>query len=282
MVEATPMSGQPAAASEGPLLTLDSHALALDYERISAERQFRSGQRLVDELAVSSGERVLDLGCGTGLLAQYIADRVGPSGFVLGIDPLPLRIELATRKARPNLAFRVGSAYALDDLPDADFDAACLNAVFHWLPDKREPLRALARLLRPGGRLGISTGLKDHRTIMHDVVSDVLTQPPFSTYPRAQANITYRVDVPEIRLLLESTGFTATTIDVRDTAHAYPTAEAAIRFAEASSFGNFLGHLPDTLRVAAREAVTRELEAIATPDGIPQKTRRIVAIAIRD
>ncbi len=86
-------------------LALDTPALAETYERVSAERQFRAGQRLIEELNVTSGEAVLDIGSGTGLVAEYVADLVGPNGSVVGIDPLPLRIALAERKSQPNLRF---------------------------------------------------------------------------------------------------------------------------------------------------------------------------------
>src|ERR1700751_3186234 len=86
-----------------PSLSLDNDELARDYERISATWQFQSGQRLCGDLRIKPGEHVLDLGCGTGLLAEHIADLVGPQGSVVGIDPLPLRIELARSKKRPNL-----------------------------------------------------------------------------------------------------------------------------------------------------------------------------------
>jgi ubiquinone/menaquinone biosynthesis C-methylase UbiE len=99
--------------TDGPLLTEDNEELARDYERVSASHQFRSGKLLVQELAIAPGERVLDVGCGTGLLAEHIADLVGPSGAVLGVDPLPLRIALAQAKARPNLRFKVADAYDL-------------------------------------------------------------------------------------------------------------------------------------------------------------------------
>ena len=89
---------------------------------------------------------MLDVGCGTGLLAEHIVELVGPTGFVLGVDPLPLRIELAKKKARANLALEVADAYALDHLASAGFDVIVLNAVFHWLPEKIGPLKSAVAL----------------------------------------------------------------------------------------------------------------------------------------
>jgi ubiquinone/menaquinone biosynthesis C-methylase UbiE len=267
--------------ASAPLLTRDSAELARDYDRISADRQFQSGKNLVRMLAVVPGERVLDVGCGTGLLAEYIAHQVGASGYVLGIDPLPLRIALAQPKAHVTLEFRVGSAYELDDLPAQAFDAVCINAVFHWLPEKTVPLRAFARVLKPGGRLGISTGVKGYRSRMHEVVAEVLARPPYSDFARPAAGITYRVSEQEMHELLEAAGFSVALIETRDTMHHYATPEAAIRFSEASSFGNFLGHLPEAVRPAAREAIGRELAGMATAEGIRRDGRRLVAIATR-
>lgn len=264
-----------------PSLDLDSDALARDYERISAERQFVSGQRLVQELAIAAGERVLDVGCGTGLLAQHVADLVGVSGSVLGIDPLRLRIELAQGKARPNLAFRVGDAYALDGLPDGGFDVVYLNAVFHWLPEKRGPLRQFARLLRPAGRLGISCGMKAQRSSFEDAIDSALAQPPFVNHMQANARDVFRVDEPEMRTLLEGAGFSIAKLEVTSSVQYYATAEDVLRFIHASSFGNFLGGLPDDLRPAARAAVGQALDRIASPEGIRRDVTRIVVVALR-
>jgi ubiquinone/menaquinone biosynthesis C-methylase UbiE len=182
-----------------PLLTNDTEDLARDYDKISATRQLNSGQLLAEALALRPGERVLDVGCGTGLLAEYIADRVGPSGCVLGIDPLPLRIGLAQARSRAGLTFRVGDAYALDDVPDGSFDVVCLNAVLHWLPEKVGPLRQFARILAPGGRLGISTAIKGHPNLLHDAAAAVLTRPPFLDHLRSGIAADHRVDEAEMR-----------------------------------------------------------------------------------
>lgn len=268
-----------------PSLAHDSDALAADYERLSATRQFESGKRLAADLAIGPGDRVLDVGCGTGLLAEHIAGLTGPDGRVLGIDPLPLRIEVAKAKVRANLLFEVGDANDLGALPKAGFDVVILNAVFHWLPDKPRALGQFARVLRPGGRIGISTrppnGANGARQPIYEAMVQAMAEPPFDRYRRPSASFVTQVDAEEMRALLQAAGFTPTRIEVRPSVRVHPSPEAVVRFSEASSFGNLLGHLPVELRSAAREAMAQKLAALMTPEGIVQQGRRLVAVATR-
>ena len=265
----------------GPSLTEDSDELARDYERISVGRQFQSGQSLVQALAIAPGERVLDVGCGTGLLAEHIADIVGPAGHVLGIDPLPLRVEIARSKARSNLEYRVGSAHDLGSVASGTIDVVCLNAVFHWLPEKARPLAEFARVLRPGGRLGISSGEKGPASRLVEVMNEALAQPPFGAYPRPK-EVVFRVDRHEMRKLLEVAGFEVTSIEVHGTRQVHASPADVVRFSEASSFGNLSAHLPPALRPAARQALAEALTPLAAPDGsVVREGTRLIALAVR-
>lgn len=262
-------------------LTLDTQELAHHYEQVSAAHQFKAGQMLIEELAVAPGEKILDVGSGTGLLAEYVAGLVGPTGSVVGIDPLPLRIALAQQKGRPNLGFKVGTAYDLHEFAEASFDVVYLNAVLHWLPDKLGPLREIYRVLKKGGRLGISTGSKDHPNQLQTIKALVLAREPYSHYTEASDGMADRVGASELRSLLEQTGFAVQKIEVRPHVRYHPTPAATIEFAEASSFGNFLGHLPTELRTTAREEIMRELERYRTPEGIRRDGARIIAVALK-
>jgi ubiquinone/menaquinone biosynthesis C-methylase UbiE len=266
-----------------PSLHLDTDELARDYDRVSATRQFEFGKQLVAALNLRTGDRVLDIGCGTGMLTHHIAEAVGPTGRVLGIDPLPSRIHIAHDRARnrSNIAFEVSDVYDLAHHRDQSYDVIVCNSVFHWLPDKTMPLLSFWRMLRPAGRIGISSIAKGPRTIVQETVHSVLSEPPFDRYPRERESITFKIDGEEMRALFETTGFAPALIEQQPMEQSYPSAEQAVRFLEASSFGNFLGHLPQELVYRARVTILRRLAAIATDQGIVQQRTRLVAIAHR-
>jgi arsenite methyltransferase len=81
--------------------------------------------------------------------------------------------------------------------------------------------------------------------------------------------------------LLAEAGFEVRGVDISPSVIVHASADAAIEFSQASSFGNFLGHLPDDLRATARDEIRREVESLRTPEGIRFESARIFAIAVK-
>jgi SAM-dependent methyltransferase len=132
----------------------DTPDLARRYSETS-QWQRQRGRLLIDLAQPRAGERVLDLGCGTGELSCELARRVGPLGRVDAIDPAPARLEQA-RAARPagldQLVFAQGAAGDLARFDDESFDLVYSNYAVHWVLDQPAMLSEIRRILRPGGR----------------------------------------------------------------------------------------------------------------------------------
>jgi trans-aconitate methyltransferase len=113
---------------------------------------WKHGEALLEWLGPAPGERILDLGCGTGHLTARLAES---GAEVVGLDSSPEMVERA-RRAHPGLRFEVGDAR--DFAFGEPFDAVFSNAALHWV---READRVIARVraaLRPGGRFVAELG----------------------------------------------------------------------------------------------------------------------------
>ena len=115
----------------------------------------------LDALGDLTGLRVLEVGCGTGVVARDLAARVGPTGHVAGVDPTTVLIDVAERlraeHGLANASFSVESGTALP-FADASFDLAAAITVLCHVPERADVLREMARVTRPGGTVLIVDG----------------------------------------------------------------------------------------------------------------------------
>jgi len=138
--------------------TYDAAADHFDDEPLSFWEQI--GRRTVAGLRFPAGAHVLDVGCGTGASALPAAQAVGPQGSVLGVDLAARLLERARRKATArgltNVEFRLADMTALG-YPDDHFDAVVSVFSIFFVPDMEGLVRELWRMVRPGGKLAVTT-----------------------------------------------------------------------------------------------------------------------------
>jgi ubiquinone/menaquinone biosynthesis C-methylase UbiE len=135
------------------------------YDSVGVEWFMPIASGLVDVLQPAAGERVLDIGCGRGAALFPLAEAVGPTGHVLGIDLSPLMIAATAKDAAgfPQVDLRVADATA-PGLPDSSYDLIASSLVLFFLSDPAAAVATWHDLLVPGGRLGVATfGEQDPR-----------------------------------------------------------------------------------------------------------------------
>jgi arsenite methyltransferase len=151
------------------------------------------------------GERVLDLGSGGGIDVILSAKRVGPAGHAYGLDMTDEMLDLARRNAAEagvgNVTFLKGLIEEIP-LPDASIDVVISNCVVNLSTDKPSVLREIGRVLRPGGRIGIS-----------DVVAeDRLSEPERAERGSYVGCIAGALSASEYTEGLEAAGFTGVSV----------------------------------------------------------------------
>jgi trans-aconitate methyltransferase len=151
---------------------------------------------LVELLAPKAGERILDLGCGTGHLTAQIA---ALGAVTMGLDASVSMIAQA-RQNYPKLKFALGDASEFRF--DEPFDAVFSNAALHWIPEAGRVMASVAQALKPGGRFVLEMGSRGNIARIVKALREVLREAGFP-----ERNPWYFPSAGEYARLLEQHGF---------------------------------------------------------------------------
>jgi ubiquinone/menaquinone biosynthesis C-methylase UbiE len=131
------------------------------YEQALVDPLFRPwAGPLLEDAALAAGDRVLDVACGTGVVARTAKQRLGDTGRVVGIDMSPAMLTVARRVA-PDIDWREGDASVLPLDDDEQFDVVVCQQGLQFVSDRPAAARQMRRALAPGGRLAVSTWRPD-------------------------------------------------------------------------------------------------------------------------
>ena len=163
---------------------------------------FKYGKDLVDVLKPQPGERILDLGCGTGYLTNIIASS---GAAVVGIDS-SLEMISKAKLQYPELKFKVQSATEFHF--DEHFDAIFSNAVLHWVLEKEKAIECMYRNLKRSGRIVLEMGGKHNVEKIINALQNSLINHGFAE--QAAGELWYFPSISEYTSLLEKRGFRVT------------------------------------------------------------------------
>ena len=275
-----------------------NRAVTRDYDRVSQvwDRSFvpmTDGLRryLLDTAELRPGERVLDIGTGTGAAALLVAERVGTTGRVLGIDRSPAMLAKARTKASrsgvTNVKFRKMDGTALR-LPQASFDVVISSfGTPEGVYDGEDVFRQWLGVLRPGGRLCFadSPGIVDLRGILNPILERHKVKDP-SPSLAAKRRLWERVragrdharpisdDKPEeVTRLMKAAGFRGVRAIVRRSSVQLPSARTIVRLCLEWDIADEYAEMAPRARAAFRRELLEALRPFETRAGIRMPTR---------
>ena len=204
----------------------------------------------------------------------------GKIDHITSIDPSLQRIEVARRKLTKmnpgNIKFELGSSDDIGCYGEDVFDVVCMNAVFHWINDKEEALDNIYQVVKPGGKLGICTGDKDHPFKVKIIAKEVLRRAGI-----IDEGVDFSAPVNKVELdsLLRKSGFRVIEIKLKRDTRYFETPAKCLKYVEASSFGNFLGNTFVSVRDNIKAEILAELKKYQTPKGIESVYYDLFALA---
>jgi len=236
------------------------------YHRLSDPQQ-RWGRRVLHRLAPVGGERILDLGCGTGRLTAELLERMG-RGHVVGLDRSASMLAEATAhhasrppftplhdaSTHPSVLTFVRADGAALPFVDA-FDAVFSTAALHWIPDHAALFVNVYRALAPGGRLVAQCGGGPNLETLLDRAHRLMASPRFAPHFDGWRDPWHFADVPTTIQRLEQAGFSAIDVSLEESPTMLPDRAAYVDFLSCVCVQHHIERLPASERPAFLDAL---------------------------
>lgn len=226
-------------------------------------------EQLVAAAALRPGERVLDIACGTGVVARLAADRVGPAGNVTGADVnagmLAVARTVAASSGRTSIQWNETAAEALP-LPDASYDVVFCQLALQFFADKAAALREMRRVLAPGGRAYVSV---PPPTAFFDVLEQAVTRHAGPTIGVFVRQVFSLKDRGELEGLFRDAGFDEVHVRMEMRPLRLPAARDFLwQYVYSTPLAGALAQLNDDGRAALERDVVAGWARWAAEDGL--------------
>lgn len=252
------------------------------YERYLVPMMFAPwAEKLVERAAVQQGERVLDVACGTGIVARYAATRVGARGTVVGMDLNESMLETARAASGPRLGVEWWKANA-SEMPfeAASFDVVFCQQALQFFNDRLAALREMRRVLSPRGRLAISVWRPLRYNPSYTLFAEALERHAGEQTGEIVRSPFPEWDLEEFRALIHEAGFEDVHIRIDVGTMRYPSAAEFLRREAASSpLAEPLAALPESKRTALIGDLVARLQPYTDDEGVVFPMETYIAIA---
>lgn len=212
------------------------------YERFRQERE-QPFHDLAALITRRPAARMVDLGCGTGLLTAALHRELAGT-TTIGIDSSDAMLERARSLEVPGLTFVRGDIGEWE--PEEPLDIVFSNAALHWLPDHPRLVARLTRMLVPGGELAVQVPANfDH--VSHVLAAQVAREEPFATAMHGYTR-TYSVLTPEAyATLLYELGYAAQSVRLQVYGHVLESTDSVVEWVRGTLLTDYVARMPESL-----------------------------------
>jgi SAM-dependent methyltransferase len=248
------------------------------YERYLVPAIFApSAERLLDRVGIEPGQRVLDVGCGTGIVARTAAAR---GAHASGVDLNEGMLAVA-RSAAPDVDWQVGDAAALP-FDDGSFDVVLSQQALQFMRDPVGALREMSRVMAPGGRAGVVVCRSLERNTGYEALAAAIERHT-NADAGAGARSPFRPwDVADLRAVATDGGFGDVHVAIDLAAVRYPSAEGLLGWEVASSpLAQVFASLPQATVESVVADLAQGVVQYSDDDGILLPLETLVAVARR-